>query len=438
MPNHALCGCNLIDGRKSGVQENMTILERDGKIERIGKTGALEIPEGYASVDLHGRYVMPGLINAHVHLLLSGKPMKAGVGGKSQDRAIKLLDTGLGHRLVHAMVKRNAVTMLHSGLTTARALGDMFYSDVKLRDLIAEGKAEGPRLLVSGPIICVTGGHGGSLGNVADSPWEARKRVRENIHHQVDLIKICSTGGVSDARKVGEAGRLQMTLEEISAVCEEAHKAGFMVASHTQSTEGIRLALQGGVDTIEHGSSLDAQIIDLFLHNPKSLRGYSCLVPTLAPAIAIGRIDPALTKMKPVNIANSNIVYENMVKGMNQALAAGVKVGMGTDASLAYVTHYGAWRELYYMVKYAGFRPETAIQCATRVNAEILGIEDQTGTIEEGKSADLIVLDGNPLEDLRTLSAVRMVMAGARFIEKPRVRKRPKLDAVLDSLDGKE
>jgi imidazolonepropionase-like amidohydrolase len=435
MPNYALPGCRLIDCVHSGVQENSTVLVKDGKIEKTGGTDDIEIPKDYTVLDTRDKYVMPGLINAHVHLFGSGKPMKAGAGGKTQDRTVKLLNTWPGRKLIESMVRRHALTALNSGLTTVRAVGDMFYSDVKTRDLIDGGKIPGPRLLVSGPLICVTGGHGHALGYIADSPWEARKLVRRNISRQVDLIKICVTGGVMDARRIGDAGRPQMTIEEITAVCEEAHKAGFMVAAHAQSAAGVRLALLGGVDTIEHGSEFDEETIGLFLNNPKSLKGYSCLIPTIIPAIAIGELDTELTKTKPVNRENSRRVYEGMVKGMRQAMAAGVKVGVGTDVSCPYATHYNTWRELYYAVKFAKVSPETAIRNATRVNAEILGISDIAGTLEAGKSADLIVLKENPLDHLRALSEVCMVMAGALFIPNPKVKTIPEVDRILDSLD---
>ena len=162
-------------------------------------------------------------------------------------------------------MKRNALTALHAGVTTMRSVGEFFYTDVKLRDEINNGEFVGPNLLVSGFFLSVTGGHGAPfLALVGDSPWEARRNVRINVKNGVDLIKICVTGGVTDAKMVGEAGRLQMTVEEVAAICEETHKIGLRVAAHVESTEGVRVALKGGVDTIEHGSEMDDEIISLF------------------------------------------------------------------------------------------------------------------------------------------------------------------------------
>ena len=435
MENYALVNCNLIDCVNPGAVPGRTILVRDGMIARIEKTGQLEVPSDCRVLDLEGKYVMPGLINAHVHLSMGGKPSKGLVAGKRQDRMVAVARTWLGRKVVDAMVKHHAQAALNSGVTTLRAVGDLNFSDVRLRDLIAAGKTIGPRILAAGSVITPTGGHGRALGTICDSPWEVRKAARRNILEQVDLVKICSTGGVMDARRLGEAGRPEMTLEEIAAACEEAHKAGLMVASHTQSTEGIRLALQGGVDTIEHGAALNDELIELFLHNPRSLRGYSCIVPTLYPALAIARLDCSVTHLKPVNIANSRMVYEGMVAGAMRAMEAGIKVGVGTDASCPFVTHYGTWRELDYLVRYAGFSPETVLRNATRVNAEILGISDVAGTLEKGKSADLIVVEKNPLEDVRALSKVVMVMAGRTLLEKPEVRPYPEVEAALDAME---
>jgi imidazolonepropionase-like amidohydrolase len=328
MANYALINCNLIDGVQAGIQSAMTLLVRDGKICEIGKSAHIKDTSGYKTIDLSGKYVMPGLINAHMHLPLSGKGTKASSGGKSQDRLLKILNTRIGRSVLLGMMKTNAAAQLNSGVTTCRSMGDLFYMDIKLRNMVKGGEAPGPRLLVSGPIITPTGGHGRTFGVVADSPWGVRKAVRRNLQEQVDVIKIASTGGVTDALQLGEAGRPTMSLEEVEAACVEAHMAGLMVASHAESTEGVRIALKAGVDTIEHGASLDDEMIELFLHNPKSLRGYSSLVPTLYPAITIGNLDPSITYMTDIHIQNSVMVYEEMISGMKSALKAGVKVGL--------------------------------------------------------------------------------------------------------------
>jgi imidazolonepropionase-like amidohydrolase len=435
MPNYALTNCRIINGTGTGIQENMSILISHGKIKQLGKVTEVKIPEGYNNLDLNGHYVMPGLINAHAHLFGSGKPMKAISGGKSQEKLAGLLNTKLGRKVLDRMVKDHVMSALNSGVTTIRAVGDLFYTDVKIRDQIDLGKLSGPRLLAAGKAISVTGGHGsGSFAAIADSPWEARKAIRKNIHEQVDLIKICVTGGVTDSRVIGQAGRLAMTLEEISAVCDEAHKIGFLVAAHAESSEGVRLALLGGADTIEHGSVFDQEIIELFLNNPKSLRGYSCLIPTLYPAITICKLNPKDTLMSPVNVENSNIVFEGMVQGLRKASKAGVLIGLGTDASCPFVTQYNTWRELDYTVRYGGITPEAAILNATGNNARILGIDHITGTLEPEKAADLIVVKENPLTDLHSLSQVELVMRGELVLDKPKVKKIPQVEELLNTI----
>lgn len=433
--DYALTHCNVIDGNYEGkVQREMTILVRNGSIEKLGKTTEVDIPEHYQTLDLKGKYVMPGLINAHVHLFGSGKPMKAIGSRKQQALMLGFLKTKLGTCILKSMVEKNAMTALHSGTTTLRCVGDIYYSDVALRKKFEKRKdLITPRVLVSGLAITITGGHGdGTFGFQGDSPWECRKGVRRNLKEEVDLIKICVTGGVTDARKIGGAGELKMTLEEISAICEEAHKNGYMVAAHAESIEGVRLALKGGVDTIEHGSDMDDEIVQLFQRNPKTLRGYAALIPTLSPALTLALLDPAVKKMNSISKINARLVYENMIQGIKKGLKENICIGLGTDASCPFVTQYNTWKELEYLVKYAGITPQCAIYHATKANAKILGIDDATGCIEEGKSADIIVMEDNPLAEIKALSNIEMIMMRGKLIQKPKYKRIQSVDSQLE------
>jgi imidazolonepropionase-like amidohydrolase len=206
------------------------------------------------------------------------------------------------------------------------------------------------------------------------------------------------------------------------------------VAAHAESKEGIRTALKGGVDTIEHGSVFDNEIIGLFKKNPKSLRGYSALITTMSPALPLYELPPSVTKLSEISMQNDKIILEGMVEGTKQAYANGIQVGLGTDASCPFVTQYNTWRELEYIIKYIGATPEQAIYRATMGNAEILGIDDETGTIEEGKSADILVLDGNPLENIRVLSHPDMVISRGRFINHLNIKKIDAIDEVLEKI----
>ncbi|WP_084174751.1 DUF554 family protein [Paenibacillus xylanexedens] len=399
---YALKNVNLIHGDLNrNLQKNMTILVNEqGLIQDIGKDNKLVIPSHYTTIDLSGKYVMPGLINAHVHLFADGKPFSLSVSeGLLQFAYDWILNTKFGRNVLKKRMKRNALTALHAGVTTMRSMGEFFYTDVQLRDEINNGEFVGPNLLVSGFFLSVTGGHGAPfLALVGDSPWEARKNVRLNVKHGVDLIKICVTGGVTDAKMVGEAGRLQMTVEEVAAICDEAHKIGLRVAAHVESTEGVRVALQGGVDTIEHGSEMDDEIIRLYKNNPNTLNGYTALIPTLQAAYPSASLDTSVTKVSATVKENSKLVYDSMLKGVKQAIENDITIGIGTDAAMPYVTHYDMWREMDHYMRQANLNNKQVIDMVTRTNAKILGVEDVTGTVDIGKHADLIIMEQNPLE----------------------------------------
>ncbi|MCM3206228.1 amidohydrolase family protein [Paenibacillus illinoisensis] len=435
---YALKNCNLIHGDHTrNLEKNMTILVNEqGMIQGIGKSSELAIPSHYEVIDLSGKYVMPGLINAHVHLFADGKPFSLSVSkGMLQFAYDRILNTKFGKNVLKKRMKRNALTALHAGVTTMRSVGEFFYTDVKLRDEINNGEFVGPNLLVSGFFLSVTGGHGAPfLALVGDSPWEARRNVRINVKNGVDLIKICVTGGVTDAKMVGEAGRLQMTVEEVAAICEEAHKIGLRVAAHVESTEGVRVALKGGVDTIEHGSEMDDEIISLFKNNPNALNGYTALIPTFLAAYPSALLDTSVTKVSATVKENARLVYTSMLKSAKQAIDNGITIGLGTDAAMSYVTHYDMWREMDYYIKQTNLSNKQLIDMVTRTNAKILGIEDVTGTVDIEKQADLIVLDQSPLENIEALSDVRMVMVKGNLIQSPSVTRIQQVDDVLNSV----
>lgn len=435
---YALKNCHLIHGDLNrDLEKNMTVLVNEqGLIQGIGKSSELAIPSHYEVIDLSGKYVMPGLINAHVHLFADGKPFSLSVSeGMLQFAYDRILNTKFGKTVLKKRMKRNALNALHAGVTTMRSVGEFFYTDVKLRDEINNGDFVGPNLLVSGFFLSVTGGHGAPfLALVGDSPWEARRNVRINVKNGVDLIKICVTGGVTDAKMVGEAGRLQMTVEEVAAICDEAHKIGLRVAAHVESTEGVRVALKGGVDTIEHGSEMDDEIISLFKNNPNALNGYTALIPTFLAAYPSALLDTSVTKVNATVKENARLVYTSMLKGAQQAIDNDITIGLGTDAAMSYVTHYDMWREMDYYIKQTNLSNKQLIDMVTRTNAKILGIEDITGTLDIGKQADLIVLDQSPLENIEALSDVRMVMVKGNLIQSPSVTRIQQVDDVLKSV----
>lgn len=260
------------------------------------------------------------------------------------------------------------------------------------------------------------------------------KNVRINVKHGVDLIKICVTGGVTDAKMVGEAGRLQMTVDEVAAICDEAHKIGLRVAAHVESTEGVRVALQGGVDTIEHGSEMDDEIIRLYKNNPNALNGYTALIPTLQAAYPSASLDTSVTKVSATVKENSRLVYDSMLKGVKQAIENDITIGIGTDAAMPYVTHYDMWREMDHYMRQANLNNKQVIDMVTRTNAKILGVEDVTGTVDIGKHADLIIMEQIPLEHIEALSDISMVMVKGNLIQTPSVTRIKEVDDVLNSV----
>lgn len=436
--NLALINCNIIDGnRDSKIITNGVILIQNivkdiekttsGLIVEVGRADEIEIPSDYKKVDLNGSYVLPGLINAHCHLFGSGKPTKImQLSEHTLKKLLQLVQTPLGIALSKKGMKKHALTALNAGVTTLRSMGEFLYLDVKLRKKIEEGKIIGPRILCSGKGIHPTGGHG-MLGFEVDSTAEIRKAVRRNIREEVDCIKILSTGGVMDARMVGEAGRPQMTIEEIETACFEAHRGNLLIATHCESTEGMKEALLGGVDTIEHGAEIIDELVPLFKNNPKSLRGYTAVVPTISAGMGLATFPIKVTKITQIKHENAKLIEIGMIKALQRAYNEGIRFGVGTDASVPYVPHYEVWKELKYLIKYTGMSTQEAIYFATQNNAEIIGVGNITGSIEIGKSADLQVVSGNPLEKIDYLGQVSKVLIKGYLIKNPKVKKIKKL-----------
>lgn len=432
-PDTALIRCNLVDTEKGCILKERTILTgrtADGRGVIADILPSEHAPDGCRTIDLAGKFVMPGLIDAHVHLFFGGTPVKRTPGESQQKMIYGIFGLAPAKAFLKQSMKKRALTMLQSGVTTIRCVGDPYYLDAEIAAEIKGGIYAGPRVLAAGYMVSVTGGHGAPfLALTGDSLSSLREIVRRNRDAGADLIKICVTGGVVESQHRESP---QMTADQVWAVCGEAHRLGLRVAAHAESTEGVRTALRGGADTIEHGSILDEEIISLFRHNPRSMQGYSALIPTLHGFMP-GRLDPEKTGFQDEDLKNSAEACGNMIAGIKTAIDAGIKIGLGTDASMPYVTHYNTWRELDFLVRYAGLSPAQALLNATASNADILGLHD-TGRLAAGMAADLIVLDGNPIQDLRTLSRPLMVAAQGKWIMRPKVKKKGRIDALLDTL----
>ena len=399
------------------------ILISDGVITAIRDD--MGVVSGYQKVDLHGQYVMPGLINMHVHLAGNGKPQKK---QRDNEKLVSFIfATHLGAAAAYHLVSRYAEYELLSGVTTIRTVGGLKDLDTRVRDEINNGARIGPRILAANEGISVPGGHmAGSVAAAAESIEEAVQMVRDRAADKVDLIKIMVTGGVMDATEKGTPGEMKMDPAMIRAVCDEAHRLGFKVAAHVESPAGVRAALENGVDSIEHGAAMDDDTIELFKKTG------SFLITTISPALPYALFDRSASNASEVEQYNGKVVFDGIVECSKQALENGIPVGLGNDVGCPWVSQYDFWRELVYFHKYVGVSNSYALYTATLGNARLAGIDSITGSGDAGKQAELIVTAGNPLEDLTALRNVSMVIKDDRIIRSPKVSRRKIVDEELD------
>ena len=422
--NYAFTNGKLLDGNQDmQVQTGLHILVKDGVISDI-------VPDtadvtGYQRVDLHGHYILPGLINMHVHLAGNGKPQKK---QRDNEKLVKrIMSTRLTRAVAYKMVCGFANDELLGGVTTIRTVGGLGDFDTRLRDEIAAGSRVGPRILASNQGISVPGGHmAGSVAVAAANIPEALAQLEKSRSEKVDLIKLMITGGVLDAKEKGVPGELKMPPEMVRAVCDKAHSYGYLVAAHVESPEGVRMALENGVDSIEHGAKMDADMIRLF----KERGAFLCT--TISPALPYALFDRSITNATEVEQYNGNVVFEGIIDCAKAALANDIPVVLGNDVGCPWITQYDFWRELYYFHKYVGVSNAFALYTATKRSADLAGIGHLTGSIEKGKAADLIVTAENPLEDLRALRNLELVVARGNVIKHPVIRKRKQVEAELD------
>ena len=422
---YALTNCVILDGSEHMEPQTGKAVCIDGdKIAEI--TDAQHIPAGYETVDLGGRYVLPGLINMHVHLPASGKPKKKASDPK---KLVKLITScALTNKVGLNMCEGYAKTELLSGVTTIRTVGGVADYDTRIRDLAAAGKILAPRVLASNMAVSVPGGHmAGSLAYEAHTAAEAAAFVEKIAGDKPDLIKLMITGGVLDAEVVGEPGVLRMPPELVRAACDKAHSLGMLVAAHVESPEGVTVALQNGVDSIEHGAQPTQEMLDLFKE-----RG-AFQISTISPALPYALFDRSISHATYEQQENGKIVFDGIIALAKANLASGVSVGLGTDVGCPYITHYDMWRELNHFVKYCGVTPAFALYSATKLNARLAGIGDVTGSIEADKQADLIVCTDDPLKSPSALRTLDMVVKGGYRIDKPQVKKMPEVERELDN-----
>lgn len=426
--NYALINGIILDGTEEMEPlSGCVIFVRDGKIEKIVEKDASVTD--YEVIDLQGQYIMPGLINMHVHLAGNGKPQKK---QRDNTKLVRLIFSNPVSALAaYYLVKSYAQIELNSGVTTIRTVGGLRDLDTRVRDEIAAGKYSGPRILAANEGISVPHGHmAGSVAITAVSEKEALAHVDHLKEKNADLVKLMITGGVMDAKTKGAPGEMKMDPKMIKAVCDYAHSLGYITAAHVESSEGVRTALENGVDSIEHGAMPDEETIRLF-----QKRG-AFLTSTLSPALPYALFDRSVSNASEVEQYNGNVVFEGCIACAKAALKNGIPVALGNDVGCPWVTQYDFWRELVYFTKYVGVSNRFALHTATLRNAQLAGIGNLTGSIEAGKSADLIVTKDNPLDDLKTLRSVQMVMAQGRLLRHPKVKRKKIVDTYLDPFLG--
>ena len=422
---YAFVGGKVLSGKKDMTpEENLCVLIDGEKIEDVLPVKEADLT-GYKIVDLKGKYVMPGLINMHVHLAGNGKPQK-----KQRDNAklVKtIMSTALTRAVAYKMVCGFAKDELLSGVTTIRTVGGLADFDTRLREDILSGRKVGPRILAANMGISVPGGHmAGSVAIAAASVDDALAHLSVCEKEKTDLVKLMITGGVLDAKEKGVPGELKMSPEMVKAVCDKAHEAGYTVAAHVESPAGVKVALENGVDSIEHGAKPTDEIIRLF----KEKGAFLCT--TLSPALPYALFDRTVSNASEVEQFNGNVVFEGIIDCAKAALENDIPVVLGNDVGCPWITQYDFWRELYYFHKYVGVSNSFALYTATSRSAELAGIGDITGTVEKGKFADLIITENDPLKDLRALRHIKTVVARGKIINDPKVKIKKRVAAELD------
>jgi imidazolonepropionase-like amidohydrolase len=402
MPDLTLINARLIDGTGADAKAGVAVTVRNGRIARVGAGGAEVGAEGVETIDLEGRVLLPGLINAHCHVMMNAGP-----------DPLSYLQTTLPAVTVLAGARR-CEQMLRAGITTARDLGGHEWGELALRDAFAartpfrEGEWMGPRLLCAGKILTMTGGHGWPIGLEVDGPEEVRKAARLNLKKGADCIKMMATGGVMTPGV--EPGAAQLTEEELRAGVQEAHQAGKRTASHAQGTDGVKAAIRAGIDTIEHGIFLDDEAIEMMVKQGV------VFVPTLAAPYRI--VEAGEEKGIPAYaLEKSRRVMDSHRRSFEWAARAGVTIAAGNDGGTPFNPSHDLVTETRLMAEW-GLGNMGAIRAATHGSARALGISEETGTVQEGKWADLLILekDADPLQDISALGRVWMVVKEGKAV----------------------
>ena len=376
----------IFDGTAGNYRSDIAILTEGQQI--VALVPRSEVPSEYQTLDMGTLTLLPGLIDCHVHLVWNG----------SHDPKVIMLRESAEKTAVRALL--HAFEELMHGVTTVRDVGGPYKATLAVRDAIREGLFIGPRILAAGLAIEMTGGHARDLGLEVDGPHEARKGVRTMLRAGVDLIKLMATGGVYTEGE--EPGSPQLTIEEMSAAVEEAHKAGRKVAAHAEGLQGILNAIDAGVDTIEHGNFLDEEAAQ------RMVAGGQVLVPTLSPFYRMAQLGTA-GGIPEYAARKAKQVVSGSFHAIDLAKKYGIPIATGTDDGSPRLPHGVLVYELELLV-HAGLSPLEALNSATVVAAQACGLSDQVGTLEPGKSADFVGVSGDPLHDISALRNIDTVV----------------------------
>jgi len=400
---YVLKAARLFDGKSNALLTPGVVVVTDGKIVAAGTSVA--IPAGAEVIDLGDATLLPGFIDAHTHLtMMYNEDYK-------QERLDRLEKT-IAEQALDASV--NARVTLMAGITTVRDVGSSNYLDVGLRNAIRNGRVPGPRMLVTVHALSATGGHcdfsqgyreglfgheSGPLEGVVNGADQARYAVRLDHKYGADMIKVCATGGVLSP--TDDVDTPQLTQEELNAIVDEAHALRRKTAAHAHGAEGAKRAIRAGIDSIEHGTFLDDEALDMMKQ-----RG-TFLVPTLMAVQGLQEKIDKGTYIPPAILAKAKAAIASIRQTFQRALAKGVKIGLGTDAA---VYPHGRNVEEFHQMTDLGMKPIDALKAGTSMDAELLGLADKIGTLEAGKIADVVAVPGDPVQNIRQTEHVFFVM----------------------------
>ena len=393
-----VAGCTLIDGTGSDPITSAAFHVRDGKIAWVGALSALpEAARSVAEIDAGGKTIIPGIIDAHIHVCWNGRESVLELLKRDRDLIVlEAVDT----------VKR----VLETGVTAVRDIGGHDYVEMSLRKAINAGHIPGPRMRTSGKVLCMTGGHGYFIAREADGPDEMRRAAREQLKAGADTVKMMATGGAATPGQ--DVNASQLTIEEMKAAVDAAHALGRTAAAHCHGTGGIKNSILAGMDSIEHGTYLDEECAEMMAQHGTALvltQGVAKPDPAKIPPNA----QEEAKRLEPI----FDMLAERTRQAIAIARAKGVFIGCGTDAGgNALAPHDFSMAKEMEMLVSNGFSPMEALGIVTHNNARILRWDKEIGTLEAGKLADFVVLGANPLDDISNVRAVEAVYKGGQRV----------------------